>query len=68
MQKVKLRDHQPLPEPAEDMAIEIQEPPIPAYSDRHKALKMLSSLALDDADSRNSTPYSREESFDEDFG
>ncbi|XP_069685103.1 protein FAM149B1-like isoform X2 [Periplaneta americana] len=68
VQKVKLRDHQPLPEPAEDMAIEIQEPPIPAYSDRHKALKMLSSLALDDADSRNSTPYSREESFDEDFG
>jgi hypothetical protein len=58
--KVKLGDLQPLPEPVEEIAAEVEETPVSVYKDslldEHVAVKMLSALQLDGATSGNSTP------------
>lgn len=73
MPKVKLGDLQPLPEPVEEMTVEVQETPVSFYQDsllaEHVAVNMLSGLQLDGTASRNSTPFlSQEGSFDDVFG
>ncbi|XP_021933747.1 uncharacterized protein LOC110836639 isoform X2 [Zootermopsis nevadensis] len=71
--KVKLGELQPLPEPAEEMAVEVEEMPVPSYQESqletHVAVNMLSALRLDGTASGNSTPsLSRDGSFDDVFG
>ena len=60
MPKVKLGDLRPLPEPVEEIAVEVEETPVSVYKDslldEHVAVKMLSALQLDGAASGNSTP------------
>lgn len=73
MPKVKLGELQPLPEPAEEMAVEVEEMPVPSYQESqletHVAVNMLSALRLDGTASGNSTPsLSRDGSFDDVFG
>lgn len=72
MPKVKLGDLWPLPEPVEEMAVEVEETPLSVYKDslldEHVAVNMLSALQLDGAASGNSTPVLlRERSFDDVF-
>lgn len=77
--KVKLGELHPLPEPAEEMAIAVEGPPVSAYGERVMtqqckeaeictALNMLSSLRLGDSMSGSSTPSLPQDSnFDEEF-
>ena len=70
--KVKLGDLRPLPEPVEEMAVEVEETPVSVYKDslldEHVAVNMLSALQLDEAASGNSTPVLLgERSFDDIF-
>jgi RNA-binding protein YlmH len=71
--KVKLGEKQPLPEPVEEMAVEVEEMPMSSYQESpletHVAVNMLSALRLDGAASGDSTPsLSRDGSFDDVFG
>ena len=70
--KVKLGDLRPLPEPVEEMAVEVEETPVSVYKDslldEHVAVTMMSALQLDGAASGNSTPVLLgERSFDDIF-
>jgi hypothetical protein len=70
--KVKLGDLRPLPEPVEEMAVEVEETPMSVYKDSlldaHVAVTMMSALQLDGAASGNSTPLLLgERSFDDVF-
>lgn len=71
--KAKLGELQPLPEPVEEMAVEVEETPVSFYRERlletHVTASMLSALQLNGTASENSAPtLSREESFDDVFG
>lgn len=71
--KVKLGELQPLPEPVEEMAVEVEETPVSFHRERlletHVTASMLSALQLDGTASENSAPsLSREESFIDLFG
>jgi hypothetical protein len=71
--KVKLGELQPLPEPIEEMAIEVEETAVSFHRERlletHMTANMLSALQLDGTASGNSTPpLSRKESVDDVFG
>jgi hypothetical protein len=69
--KVKLGDLHPLPEPVEEMAVEVEETPSfykDSLWDAHVAVTMMSALQLDGAASGNSTPLLLgERSFDDVF-
>ena len=75
--KVKLGELQPLPEPADEMAIAVEVPRVSAYGERTQhskeaeictAMNLLSSLRLDSPVSGNTTPsFSRGASFDREF-
>jgi hypothetical protein len=72
MPKVKLGDLRPLPEPVEEMAVEVEETPVSVYKDSlldaHVAVNMLSALQLDGAASGDSSPFLiGERSFDDVF-
>jgi hypothetical protein len=67
--KVKLGELQPLPEPVEEMAFEVEEPSVSFHWERlletHVTANMLSALQLDGRASEGSTPsLSRKESVD----
>jgi putative heme iron utilization protein len=71
--KAKLLGLQPLPEPVEEMAVEVEETPVSFHSERlletHVTASMLSALQLGGTARENSAPsLSREESFDDVFG
>ncbi|XP_023718022.1 uncharacterized protein LOC111870179 isoform X2 [Cryptotermes secundus] len=71
--KAKLGELQPLPEPVEEMAVEVEETPVSFHRERlletHITASMLSALQLDGTASENSAPsLSREESFYDIFG
>lgn len=73
MPKVKLGRLQPLPEPAEEMAVEVEEMSVSSCQESlletNVAVNMLSALRLDGVAGGDSTPsVSRDGSFDYVFG